>query len=158
MELTICIADPRDPAVAALWARLDALHRSLYPATSNHLANPPDLASPDFFFLAAYDEAHPGEPLGVASFRRARGYVEIKRVFVEERSRGRGVARALVCRLEERARAEGYALARLETGTRQPRAVAFYRGIGYEERGPFGPYRDDGHSIFMVKRLAGSGG
>ena len=42
---------------------------------------------------------------------------------------------------------------RLETGTKQPEAIALYRKFGYVERGPFGAYKPDPLSIFMEKRL-----
>ena len=48
MKAHIRAVDPAEPPVAALFARLDTMHRGLYPPDSNHLQNPPDLASPDF--------------------------------------------------------------------------------------------------------------
>ena len=41
----------------------------------------------------------------------------------------------------------------LETGIRQPEAIALYRSFGYAERGPFGAYKPDPFSLFMEKRL-----
>jgi putative acetyltransferase len=41
----------------------------------------------------------------------------------------------------------------LETGTKQPEAIALYRKFGYAERGPFGAYKPDPLSLFMEKRL-----
>jgi GNAT superfamily N-acetyltransferase len=41
------------------------------------------------------------------------------------------VARALLGELERRARALGYAVARLDTGPRQPRAQRMYERAGY---------------------------
>jgi putative acetyltransferase len=43
---------------------------------------------------------------------------------------------------------------RLETGVRQPAALALYRSHGYVERGPFGSYAADPLSTFFEKRLA----
>jgi putative acetyltransferase len=42
----------------------------------------------------------------------------------------------------------------LETGIKQPEAIALYRKFGYAERGPFGSYQPDPLSLFMEKRLA----
>jgi putative acetyltransferase len=39
----------------------------------------------------------------------------------------------------------------LETGVRQPEALALYRRHGYTERGPFGPYQPDPLSTFFEK-------
>ena len=47
------------------------------------------------------------------------------------RLRGRGVARELLAELERRARELGFAVARLDTGPRQPRAQRMYERAGY---------------------------
>jgi GNAT superfamily N-acetyltransferase len=59
------------------------------------------------------------------------GACEIKKMFVLDAARGRGVARALLEELEARARALGYAVARLDTGPRQARAQRMYERAGY---------------------------
>jgi GNAT superfamily N-acetyltransferase len=59
------------------------------------------------------------------------GACEIKKMFVVEAARGRGVARALLEELEARARALGYEVARLDTGPKQPRAQRMYERAGY---------------------------
>ena len=80
--------------------------------------------------------------------------VEMKRVFVHERFRGRGVARALVAAYEEAARAAGARRVRLETGTKQPEAMALYEALGYERSAvPFGPWADSPLSVCYTKRL-----
>jgi GNAT superfamily N-acetyltransferase len=62
---------------------------------------------------------------------------EIKRMFVTPGARGRGVARSLLAELERQARALGYAVARLDTGPRQPRAQQMYTRAGYRPIGNF---------------------
>jgi GNAT superfamily N-acetyltransferase len=59
------------------------------------------------------------------------GACEIKKMFVLESARGRGVARELLVELERRARELGYEVARLDTGPRQPRAQRMYERAGY---------------------------
>ena len=59
------------------------------------------------------------------------GACEIKKMFVVASARGRGVARASLTDLEQRARGLGYELARLDTGPRQPRAQQMYERAGY---------------------------
>lgn len=59
------------------------------------------------------------------------GACEIKKMFVVAGARGRGVARALLVELERRAREVGYAIARLDTGPRQPGAQRMYERAGY---------------------------
>ena len=58
------------------------------------------------------------------------GVAEIKRMYVGERFRRRGLATAILRSLEE-ARGLGYGIVRLETGTLQPEAIAFYEANGY---------------------------
>jgi GNAT superfamily N-acetyltransferase len=59
------------------------------------------------------------------------GACEVKKMFVAEVARGRGVARALLVELEQQARDRGYAVARLDTGPRQTRAQRMYERAGY---------------------------
>ena len=55
--------------------------------------------------------------------------------------------------LEREAAQRGVTLMQLETGIKQPEAIALYRKLGYAERGPFGNYKSDPLSLFMEKRL-----
>ncbi|MEW1956463.1 GNAT family N-acetyltransferase [Kineococcus sp. NPDC059986] len=79
--------------------------------------------------------------------------VEMKRVFVDEGFRGRGVARALVGAFEDAAREAGAARVRLETGTRQPEAMALYEALGYARTTNFGPWADSPLSVCYAKEL-----
>jgi len=63
-----------------------------------------------------------------------------KRMYTRPAAPGRGVAKALRRRIEGEARAAGEFALRLETGIRQREAIALYKGIGFRQRGPFGPY------------------
>jgi len=56
--------------------------------------------------------------------------------------------------LEREAATLGVRLMQLETGIKQPEAIALYRAFGYVERDPFGGYQPDPLSLFMQKRLA----
>jgi GNAT superfamily N-acetyltransferase len=57
---------------------------------------------------------------------------EIKKMYLVPDVRGRGVARALLHALEQRARELGYAIARLDTGPRQTNARGLYEAEGYQ--------------------------
>jgi putative acetyltransferase len=59
-----------------------------------------------------------------------------------------------VATLEDAMRAQGLALALLETGEDQREAVRLYRHCGYQRRGAFGGCPDNGLSLFMQKNLA----
>jgi len=78
---------------------------------------------------------------------------EIKRMFVRERARGRGLGRRVLAELERTARAAGVDWLVLETGDQQPEAIALYRSAGYADVGPFGLYADEDGSVYLGKRL-----
>jgi ribosomal protein S18 acetylase RimI-like enzyme len=63
------------------------------------------------------------------------GRAEALRVRVHPALRRRGLGRALMTALEDRAAALGYDELFLDTATNQPEAMAFYEGLGYRETG-----------------------
>lgn len=143
---------PRQDDAVTLIRQSDALMRSLYPAESNHLVDIDSLDKPHVHFFVARED---GSALGCGAFVLGPdGHAEMKRVFVASAARGKGIARALVEALEREASRLGVARMQLETGIRQPEAIALYRRFGYTERGPFGSYQPDPLSLFMEKRLS----
>ncbi len=90
-----------------------------------------ELSPPGGVFLVGWRS---GEPVCCGGIKRLDGRTcEIKRMFVVPEARGQGIARALLRALEDRARALGYTVARLDTGPRQQHAERFYRAAGYTE-------------------------
>ncbi len=151
MNVVIRPADPREPRVRRLIEELDALQLSLYPAESNHLLDIETLARPQMRFVSA---SVSGEVFGCGGIWLHEDYAEVKRVYVSPKMRGLGLAKKIMARLEDEARAAGMKIARLETGIYQPEALGLYRALGYADRGPFGNYpTDDPMSVFMEKRL-----
>lgn len=137
--------------VRALIAELDHYQESLYPSESNHLLPIEALKQANAHFLTVRVD---GQLAGCGAFVDQDGqYAEIKRMFVLPEYRGLKLGRRLLDELERRALAAGLALARLETGIRQPEALGLYEKAGYERRGPFGEYVADPLSVFMEKRL-----
>jgi putative acetyltransferase len=150
-DVLIQTDDPASPVARELIERLDILMTSLYPAESNHLLSVEALRQPDVTFLTAGVD---GEVAGCGAFVNQGGeYAEIKRMFVLPEFRGLKLGRRILEELENRARASGLALARLETGIHQPEALLLYERAGYQRRGPFGDYSEDPLSIFMEKKL-----
>lgn len=82
------------------------------------------------------------------------GMAEIKRMFVDPSYRGRGFSRIMLASLEDAARELGCATIRLETGERQPEAVALYASSGYVQIDGYGFYADAPLSICFGKELA----
>jgi GNAT superfamily N-acetyltransferase len=82
------------------------------------------------FLVASVD----GEPAGCAGLQRLDAdTAELRRVFVREPARGRGVARALLVEVQEAARGLGFRRIRLDTGDRLPEARALFLGIGFRD-------------------------
>jgi putative acetyltransferase len=151
--MTIQPIDPALPAAVALIAKLDEMHVELYPAESNHLDSIETLRQPNVLFLGAFID---GALVGCGAVKRVADdgdYGEIKRVYVLDACRGRGVAKRIMAELEAHLVGAGVRLSRLETGIRQGEAIAMYRRLGYQERGPYGGYRPDPLSVFMEKNL-----
>ncbi|WP_240617303.1 GNAT family N-acetyltransferase [Nocardioides speluncae] len=78
---------------------------------------------------------------------------EIKRMYVVPSARRGGVAAAVLEHLERTAREAGAEVTILETGTKQPEAIAFYQRCGYTEIENFGYYRDEPESVCFARLL-----
>lgn len=78
---------------------------------------------------------------------------EVKRMYVMQAWRRRGIGAAILAALEERGREIGYGRLVLETGDRQPEAAALYASGGWVRIAPFGPYVGDPTSLCFEKRL-----
>jgi GNAT superfamily N-acetyltransferase len=79
---------------------------------------------------------------------------EIKRMFVAERARRRGLAARILAELERTAIDAGVTTMVLETGDAQPEAIALYLAAGYGPTEKFGHYRDSPQSVSLAKTLA----
>ena len=105
--------------------------------------DPAQFAPPSGVFLVAWLD---GRPVGCGGWRTSPGdpdAAEVKRMYTEPGARGRGVARAVLGALEEAARAAGRKRMILETGTRQPEAIALYLAAGYGRIPDFGHYQGE---------------
>lgn len=143
--------DPDVAEVQALIAVSDAFYDGLYPAESTHLESSADLKRPDVLFIGCRLDGKLVAS-GAAKIMQDDGtYAEIKRVFVLEQYRGRGLSRRIMQFIETELERRGIRLFRLETGIKQPEALGLYRKLGYRERPPFGGYRVDSLSVFMEK-------
>ena len=103
-------------------------------------------------FLVGYLDV---EPVVMGGIRRIDDdTVEIKRMYVVPAVRGRGFARVVLRRLEELAGDMGVTRVVLETGLKQPEAMALYASSGYERIDGFGHYRGEALSASFGKSLA----
>jgi GNAT superfamily N-acetyltransferase len=98
-----------------------------------------DFAPPRGAFFVAYDTGD-DRLLGCAGWRAHGQDAELKRMFTVPAARGRGVARMVLAAIEESARSRGCKRVILETGDKQPEAIALYVKCGYERIEDFGYY------------------
>ncbi|WP_026923362.1 GNAT family N-acetyltransferase [Glycomyces arizonensis] len=111
-----------------------------------------DFDPPNGDFFVAFDAD--GEPAGCGGWRAHEDDdAEMKRVYVRETSRRRGLARLLVAAVEASAAEAGRKRVVLETGPRQPEAIAMYEALGYRPVTPFGYYARTDGSLHLGKEL-----
>jgi GNAT superfamily N-acetyltransferase len=100
-----------------------------------------EVRPPRGVFLVAYLD---GQPVGCGALRPLSGagadVGEIKRMYTAPSARRRGVSRTVLARLESEAVALGYRRLQLETGLRQPEAMALYETSDYHRIPNYGMY------------------
>jgi putative acetyltransferase len=155
MNITIDRAASPTPEVVGL---LDELNEALsfgYAPDQRHALSVDQLFQPEVrFFLARAD----GLAVACGGVALLDGYAEVKRMYARPSVRGTGVAKAVLRRLEDEARAAGMGILRLETGIHQHEALRFYEKAGFRRRGAFGAYLEKpphtiATSIFYEKPL-----
>jgi len=96
-----------------------------------------------------------GEPVGCgAMVTVAPGVAEVTRMWVRPANRRTGVGRRVLAALERRAQAEDHDTLILETGVRQPEAIALYEESGFLGIPPFGEHVGNPISVCYEKKLA----
>ena len=111
-----------------------------------------EFIAPNGLFVVVHDDE---VPIGMGGWRRYGddGVGELKRMYVRESARRRGVARVLLAHLERTAAEAGIRRLVLETGVAQPEAIALYRSAGYVDVPPFGHYAGHADSVHLGKDL-----
>lgn len=139
------------PVATALIRGLSAELKERYGAGESGFVDPARFCPPTGAFLVAYVD---GRPAACAGIQRAdERTAELKRMFVRQRYRRQGLGRTILAAVEDKARALGYEALRIETGVRQPDAIALYREVGYHEVDPFRLHEDDPDGVFFSKEL-----
>jgi GNAT superfamily N-acetyltransferase len=129
--------------LAAMEAELVPLHPPL-PGDDMSLVVPAELAPPAGAYVAL---AIDGRPVAGGGVRRSQeGVGEVKRMYVEPGSRGRGLGRRLLRELEGVARDLGYRRLRLDTVGSLPR---FYESAGYTE---IADYNGNPHATYWGEK------
>lgn len=145
-----------DPDAVTLIAEVQQEYVVRYGGEDSTPVSPAEFAPPLGLFLVGYSG---GVPVACGGWRAhdatgtdstetdstdthfADGDVEVKRMYVVPAARGRGFARGILAELERTAVDAGRRRVVLETGTKQPEAIALYVSAGYQEVPKFGIYR-----------------
>ena len=147
------------PDAAALIGLLQQEYVRRYGDGDRTPVDPAHFAPPQGDYLLVYDAD--GQPVASGGWRAqdssepgfTDGDAELKRMFVVPEARGRGLARVLLAELEASATAAGRRRMVLETGQRQPEAIALYGSCGYTPVPGFGYYADEEESVHLGKAL-----
>ena len=150
--MTVRAVPHDDPDARRLWAEEWRELEGRYGPLSDPAELEPDGLVASFVGYVA------GEAIGTvvvrfASYDGRAPEAELKRLYVAPGHRGNGHARVLMGAAEDTALRAGATRVILETGDKQPEAVALYRAIGYSTIPNFGKWAHSRHSICMAKDL-----
>ena len=144
------VLSPTDE-VRVLVAELENTLAAEYPPEQRHGLALDAIFQPHIRFFLAWLN---GEVVGCGGVALFADFAEVKRMYVRDVVRGRGVARALLARIEMVARDAALAVLRLETGDRQVAAMRLYERAGFRRCPISGPSREMppdaiGTSVFL---------
>lgn len=143
------------PLSAQLIAELQAEYQVRYGEPDETPIEPGEFDPPAGLFVVGLLDS---DPVAIGGWRHVSAdpvkTAEIKRMYVAQRARGRGLARRLLAELESTLVARGYEQVILMTATAQPEAIALYESSGYQPGEPYGIYADAPDALFYRKVLA----
>lgn len=152
-HLEIRPADPDAPEARSclqgyfddLAARIPGLDLGKFPVPDPGAAS---YRPPEGRFLVAWSD---DLPVGCVSLRTLDATTgEVKRLWVHDSARGQGLARRLMARIEDEARAMGQRRLKLDTNSALSEAIALYRNTGWTD---IAPYTGVPADIWMGKAL-----
>jgi GNAT superfamily N-acetyltransferase len=159
VRFTIARVDWFDPRAVELRTAMDQETRAMYAAfTSGEspesraaidaalAVDPEDIVTT---ILAVAEK----DAVGHAALRPYAGSLEVKKVFVPVRQRGRGIARLLMGELENVARGRGAQSLVLQTGVLQVPAITLYEDLGYAPIDAYGKYVNVPGALCFEKTL-----
>lgn len=150
------------PDAAPMIAQLQDYYRALYGGPDESPVDPSEFAPPNgAFFVGSIDET----PVAMGGWRRVEALpelgfarpAEIKRMYVADSVRGRGLARQLLAHLELIAHDAGCDGLVLSTGRPQVGAIALYRSCGYVDVAKFGYFARYDAAVHLGKPLSHGG-
>jgi GNAT superfamily N-acetyltransferase len=140
-----------DPVAQDLVERVQLEYVERYGGRDAAEVDPAEFEPPEGLFLVAEVD---GEPVGCGAWRSVGGgVIEVKRMYVAPAHRRRGVAQLVLDALELSAARAGHGSVVLNTGDRQPEALAFYAHNGYCPLPGYGVYASAPGAVFLGKEL-----
>ena len=103
------------------------------------------------YAVVAYEDDKPVSCGAIKEFSST--VMEVKRMYTLPSSRGKGIAGKLLAELERWAADLSYSKCVLETGKRQPEAIALYTKSGYISIPNYGQYAGVENSVCFEKKL-----
>lgn len=135
MNVEIVEVAPDDPRLPPLVSELRAELDDRYPEEIDFAH--PTIREEARYLLATLD----GTPVACCAVQPLDGgECELKRMYVVPGARGRGIARQLMVHVDVVARRLGAGRIKLETGPRQPEAIAVYERAGFSRIPNYSPY------------------
>jgi len=140
-----------DPVAQYLVEQVQLEYVDRYGGRDGAVVDPAEFVPPRGLFLVAEVD---GVPAACGAWRaHGEGVAEIKRVYVEPDFRRRGLAQLVVAALERSAAAAGHRSVVLNSGMRQPEALALYARLGYVTVPGYGIYAGARDARFLGKDL-----
>ena len=99
-----------------------------------------------------------GKPVGCGATKESSSNtIEVKRMYTWPEWRGKGIATKVLSELEKWAAELSYEKSVLETGKRQPEALALYEKNGYKITTNYGQYAEIENSVCFEKEIKSTG-
>ncbi len=151
--ITIAQEDPRSPEAQELLSGFvtEVMQRYASPPADVGYFDPQLVSVPRSTFLVARVD---GRAVGCGALvPMDDDIVEIKRMFVPSPERKRGYATQILNELQRLARDFNYDAIRLETGVKQPEAIALFGRAGFYRIPNFKPFEDDASAVCFEKKI-----
>lgn len=154
-EVNFEVVAPENADLRRLITFLDQDLKVRYPHETIYVVDFEDPKVKEMTFVVAYFNGNPVACGGLRplDYMGLTATMELKRFYVDSSYRKMGIAAQMLLFLEVQAVAAGYKEIRLETGIKQPEAIALYVKYGYRPIDLYGPYVGDPDSLCYSKQL-----
>jgi GNAT superfamily N-acetyltransferase len=140
-----------DVDVVRMVAQVQTEYVTLYGGPDAAAVEPDEFSAPNGGFLVGVLD---GVAVAMGGWRRIDDTsAEIKRMYVAPQARRGGIARTMLAALERSAAEAGITRLVLNTGPKQPEAIALYESAGYLPVPGFGHYACHPEAVFLGKVL-----